>query len=52
MFRLELCEKKYLNENFTNAFTASVIFLMSHWITPKPGLSYVHVFLLNKVFEF
>ena len=52
MFRLELSEKKYLNENFTNAFTASVIFLMSHWIKPKPGLSYVHVILLNKVFEF
>ena len=49
---LELSEKKYLNKNFTNAFTASVIFLMSHWIKPKPGLSYVHVVLLDKVFKF
>ena len=31
--------KKYLNKNFTNAFTANVIFLMSHWIKPEPGLS-------------
>ena len=51
MFRLELCEKKYLNINFTSAFTASVI-LMSHWIKREPGLSYVHVTLLNKVFKF
>ena len=36
----------------TNAFTASVIFFMRHWIKPKPGLSYVHVVHLNKVFEF
>ena len=48
---LELSEKKYLNKNFTNAFTASVIFLMSHWIKPKPGLTYVHVVLLYKVFK-
>ena len=27
MFRLGLCEKKYLYKNFTNASTASVIFL-------------------------
>ena len=33
---LELCEKKYLNKNFTNAFTASVIFLMSHLMS-LPG---------------
>ena len=26
--------------------------LMSHWIKPQPGLSHVHVVLLNKVFEF
>ena len=31
---------------------ASVIFLMSHWIKPDPGLSYVHVVVLNKVFKF
>ena len=48
---LELCEKKYLNKNFTNAFTASVIFLMSHWIKPEPDLSYVHVVLLYNVFK-
>ena len=34
MFSLGLCEKKYLYSNFTNAFTASVIFLMSHSNSP------------------
>ena len=49
MFRLGLTlwEKKYLYKNFTNTFTASVIFLMSHWMKPEPGLSYVHVVLLK-----
>ena len=51
MLRLGLCEKKYLYKNFTNAFTASVIFIMSHWIKPEPGLLFSLTRFLNFIFR-
>ena len=50
MLRFGLCEKKYLYNNFTNAFTANVIFLMSHWIKPEPGLLFSLTRFLNCIF--